>query len=411
MNLMKSIFDRIDGYRDEFIRLQGELTSRVALGPDNGGTGEHEKADYLRRLLASLEPDAIEEICAPDTRAARGHRPNLVATWRGPEGKARVWVLSHMDIVPPGDLSLWETDPYAIRVEGDRIYGRGVEDNQHGIVSSFLALRAVLETGQALGRPVGLALVADEETGSDYGLNYLLKTRREIFQQEDLILVPDGGNEEGTMIEVAEKSMLWVKFTILGRQCHASTPAKGENSLVGAAKTILALGVLKDVFPETDALFRPPESTFAPTKMEPNVPNVNTIPGRDVFYLDCRILPVHTTEAVLAECRRIAEDVARDGGFSVAVEATHRQDAPPPTSPEAAVVKALKAEIKNVTGREASPMGIGGGTVAAFFRKVGLPSAVWSTVSDTAHQPNEYCLLSNLITDAKIFASLYMNAA
>jgi succinyl-diaminopimelate desuccinylase len=42
---------------------------------------------------------------------------------------------------------------------------------------------------------------------------------------------------------------------------------------------------------------------------------------------------------------------------------------------------------------------------------VGLPSAVWSTVSDTAHQPNEYCLLSNLITDAKIFASLYMNAA
>jgi succinyl-diaminopimelate desuccinylase len=286
-----------------------------------------------------------------------------------------------------------------------------VEDNQHGIVSSFLALRAVLETGQALGRPVGLALVADEETGSDYGLNYLLKTRREIFQQEDLILVPDGGNEEGTMIEVAEKSMLWVKFTILGRQCHASTPAKGENSLVGAAKTILALGVLKDVFPETDALFRPPESTFAPTKMEPNVPNVNTIPGRDVFYLDCRILPAHTTEAVLAECRRIAEDVARDGGFSVAVEATHRQDAPPPTSPEAAVVKALKAEIKNVTGREASPMGIGGGTVAAFFRKVGLPSAVWSTVSDTAHQPNEYCLLSNLITDAKIFASLYMNAA
>ena len=46
--------------------------------------------------------------------------------------------------------------------------------------------------------------------------------------------------------------------------------------------------------------------------------------------------------------------------------------------------------------------------MAAFFRKAGLPAAVWSTVSDTAHQPNEYCLVSHVITDAKIFACLYM---
>ena len=54
-------------------------------------------------------------------------------------------------------------------------------------------------------------------------------------------------------------------------------------------------------------------------------------------------------------------------------------------------------------------MGIGGGTVAAFFRRAGLPAAVWCTVSDTAHQPNEYCLISNILTDAKIFACLYLD--
>ena len=54
-------------------------------------------------------------------------------------------------------------------------------------------------------------------------------------------------------------------------------------------------------------------------------------------------------------------------------------------------------------------MGIGGGTVAAFFRRAGLPAAVWMTQTDTAHQPNEYCLISNIMTDAKVFACLYLN--
>jgi succinyl-diaminopimelate desuccinylase len=54
-------------------------------------------------------------------------------------------------------------------------------------------------------------------------------------------------------------------------------------------------------------------------------------------------------------------------------------------------------------------MGIGGGTVAAFFRKAGLQAAVWITMPDSAHQPNEYCLIKNIMTDAKVFACLYLD--
>jgi succinyl-diaminopimelate desuccinylase len=46
--------------------------------------------------------------------------------------------------------------------------------------------------------------------------------------------------------------------------------------------------------------------------------------------------------------------------------------------------------------------------VAAFFRKAGLQTAVWSTMPDTAHQPNEYCLISNIISDTKVMAALFM---
>jgi succinyl-diaminopimelate desuccinylase len=82
----------------------------------------------------------------------------------------------------------------------------------------------------------------------------------------------------------------------------------------------------------------------------------------------------------------------------------------PPTSPEAPVVKALQRAIREVYGREATPQGIGGGTVAAFFRKAGLPAAVWMTANDCAHQPNEFCFLSHLLGDAKVLAHVCLLA-
>ena len=225
---MEKIFKTINGYRDEIISFQGDLTSKVALGPDNGGMGEHEKARYLVDKLKALSPESVLEINAPDSRAEDGFRPNIAAQWNKKQDSPAIWVLSHMDIVPPGDLSLWNSDPYEVQVDGDRIIGRGVEDNQHGIVSSYLALRAIFESGLELENPVGLVFVADEETGSEFGLEYILNNHGNLFEPEDLIIVPDCGNRDGSMIEVAEKSMLWVKFTITGIQCHASTPEKGK---------------------------------------------------------------------------------------------------------------------------------------------------------------------------------------
>jgi succinyl-diaminopimelate desuccinylase len=409
MSRINEVFKRIDGCRDEIVSLQKELTSRVALGPLNAGTGEHEKTEYLKGKLRELNPDRMEEIKAPDPRAEKGYRPNVLARWEGEKGAPTVWILSHTDIVPPGDPALWDGNPYEARVEGDKIIGRGVQDNQHGIVSSLLAVKAVLETGGRPKRSMALALVADEETGSAYGLDYVLREHPHFFEPEDLIIVPDGGNEDGTMIEVAEKSMLWLKFTILGKQCHASTPEKGKNSLYAAGRLIVELAELRKRFGEKDDLFRPPVSTFEPTKMEANVPNVNTIPGRDVFHVDCRVLPKYEVGQVLAFVEDLAQSLASKLDVSIQVETVYRQEAAPPTPGDAPVVQALKRAVKQVKGLEAKPMGIGGGTVAAFFRKAGLPAAVWATESDTAHQPNEHCLISNIVADAKVFASIFLD--
>ncbi len=404
----RQVCSRIDAYRQDMIDLQRELVAKVAVGPDQGGPGEAEKAAFLTDLLASWGLK-VDNFPAPDDRVAGGERPNLVA-WLPGKCDKKVWVLSHLDVVPPGDENLWDSDPYILRVEGDRLYGRGTEDNHHGIVISLMAVKAFLDLNLTPSRTVALALVSDEETGSGKGLDFLLKNNRHLFASDDLIIVPDAGSPDGTLIDVAEKSMLWLRLEVVGRQCHASRPELGRNTLRACAHMIVALEALGREFPQQNELFEPPTSTFEPTKKEANVPNVNTIPGRDVFYLDCRVLPGYDLAEVKEKIYAIAGEVARKFDVTLNMEPVQELVSAPPTSPETPVVKALGQAIKEVYGRDGKPQGIGGGTVAAFFRQAGLPAVVWMTVSQTAHQPNEYCCLSNLVGDAQVLAHVFLTA-
>lgn len=398
---------RINGYKDQIIALQRDLTAIPALGPQNGGQGEYAKALYLEKKVQTLSPQRLLSLPCPDPQVPQGLRPNLLALFEGQQPSKTIWILSHMDIVPIGDRGLWKTDPFELKRQGDRLYGRGVEDNHHGIVSSYFAVKALQEEGVTPSYSIGLIWVSDEETGSHKGLEYVLKRQKRLFKAEDLIIVPDAGNPEGTLIEVAEKSLLWLKFTLTGRQCHASRPDLGINTLRGTAHLIIALEKLPHFFNQKDPCFDIPSSTFEPTQKEANVPNVNTIPGQDVFYLDCRILPGYPLKRVLEKIKELVSEQEKKTGVRVKIEVINAIQAPPPTAVDAPVVLALQEAIFAVYHKKAFSKGIGGATVAAFFRQEGLPAAVWCSSSESAHQPNEFCRLSHLIRDAQVFAHIF----
>lgn len=407
--MLKATLDIIDRSADELVRLQTALVAIPALGPTNGGQGEAAKAEWLSGYLSAFEGVTVERIDAPDARVESGVRPSL-AVRRPGRSPRTLWLIAHTDVVPTGDLSLWQSDPFVLRREGDLIYGRGVEDNHQGLVSALLLLRALEQTGAATDLSLGILLAADEETGNALGIEHILRERPDVFSADDLVVIPDFGTKDGSAIEVAEKSVLWLKFTVLGRQCHASTPAEGVNSLVGASALILALGRLTDVFGRTDALFDPPTSTFAPTKKDANVPNVNTIPGQDVFYLDCRVLPDYPLDDVEQEIRRISDAVEAEHGVRIAFERVVREQAAPGTPADCEAVTRLAKALRDERGIEPRVIGIGGGTVAAAFRKRGLPAVCWSTLLNTAHQPNEHSSIANTIADARVFARLLLDS-
>ncbi|MCK5396916.1 MAG: M20/M25/M40 family metallo-hydrolase, partial [Thermoplasmata archaeon] len=222
------------------------------------------------------------------------------------------------------------------------------------------------------------------------------------------IVVPDAGSPDGSKIEVVEKSHMQLKVVTSGKQAHASRPHKGTNAFRAASKFVARIcDELYEKYDTQDSLFDPPFSTFEATKKEPNVPNVNTIPGEDIFYMDCRILPPENLEEILKFIKKIAKEVEKDTGAIIKFDKVSMSQAPPATPPDSPIVKKLQQALKEVRGIEAGPMGIGGGTCAAFFRQKGLPAIVWETNDELAHEPNEYTVIENLVNDAKIFAYLY----
>lgn len=405
-NALASVVARIDGYRDEVIKLQTELCRRPALDPTSGGTGEEEKAAWLESYLRALGL-SIQRYDAPDPRVPSGRRPNLVTYYPKdtPTGP-RLWIIAHTDVVPTGDPSLWSGDPWVVRVDGDKLTGRGVEDNQGGLTAAVMAARAFIEAGVQPKIPFALAFVADEETGSVYGLRYLLDKHRSLFRKDDLIVIPDSGNPTGTELEIAEKGILWVRFRTLGKQTHGSTPATGINAHKASAHLIVRMDSLYKKFKKRDPLFHPSNSTFEPTKKESNVPNINTIPGEDVVYFDCRVLPAYTLDAVIRAMKVVVKETERK--FKVKIEMTFAQkESPaPPTPADAPVAVAITSAMKELRRKTPKAIGIGGGTVAKYLREAGLPCAVWSTMDEQAHRPDEYVRVSHILADAKVFAHM-----
>jgi succinyl-diaminopimelate desuccinylase len=389
------------------INLQIKLTTVPAIAPASGGEGEEKKAAVLVKFLQENGFQDIEVIRAPDLNAPSGSRPNVLAYYRGKSSAKTVWIMTHTDVVPPGELSLWSGHPFKPWVEAGKIYGRGVEDNQQDMVASIYAVKAFQAEGIKPNFDIGLALVADEETGSEKGIGYVLHHSK-AFRHKDIIIVPDAGNEDGTLIEVAEKSILWLKFKTLGKQAHGSMPEKGINSFKAASFLVTELNNLYQAFPTKDPLFDPPISTFEPTKKEANVPNINTIPGEDIFYMDSRILPNYKVEEVEAKIKELSAGIEARFKVKIAIEEYQKAPAAPPTSAKASVVTALEKAVKQVYGKDGKAMGIGGGTVAALFRRAGFEAACWSRIDETAHQPNEYCIIDNMVGDAKVFAHIFL---
>ena len=109
---------------------------------------ERPAAEYIQQVLEAegipVEMYVLEE-----------DRPNVVARLKGSGAKLPLLLMAHTDVVPPGEMSDWDTDPYTVVEKNGKLYGRGTEDNQQAIVSDPSANAAGFVLSDATEAVVG----------------------------------------------------------------------------------------------------------------------------------------------------------------------------------------------------------------------------------------------------------------
>jgi acetylornithine deacetylase/succinyl-diaminopimelate desuccinylase-like protein len=300
---------------------------------------ERPAIEYLERFLA----DAGFET---EILGSSHDRANLVATLAAQTpvvGPTMVY-LGHVDTVL-ADPSEWSHDPWSGDVVDGYLWGRGAIDMKNQVAAEAVAGATLARDGWRPARgALKLVFVADEETGGEYGAQYLCTQHPDKVRCD--LLVNEGG---GGVFEFAggrhygiccaEKGIFRFKLTAHGAAGHASIPRTGDNALLKLGGVLQKLAAATPSFALTEApaallerlgldpadpagalaavgaespglqiLLEPMLGvTLTPTMAEASQ-KINVIPSRASLKIDCRVPPGLGEEAALERLKEVLGD-------------------------------------------------------------------------------------------------------
>jgi succinyl-diaminopimelate desuccinylase len=108
---------------------------------------------------------------------------------------------------------------------------------------------------------------------------------------------------------------------------------------------------------------------------------------------------------VESDVRKTIRHLEKKYHASIRFDEIEKEPAGPATAEDSEVAVLLNRAVSKVARVRPRFVGIGGQTVGNLFRREGIPTAVWSTIDDVPHEPNEYSKVANLLNDTKVFAA------
>ncbi|PKL46533.1 MAG: peptidase M20 [Candidatus Riflebacteria bacterium HGW-Riflebacteria-2] len=382
---------------------------------------------FVEKLLRDAGIDTMLLAKSPE-------RPNLIARLKGQGSAPPLLLYGHVDVAVTSDQQ-WQHPPFAGKIVDDFVWGRGALDMKGGVAMMLTAFLRAKADGLALPGDVILALVCDEEAGSEYGAKFLVEEHPGLFKDVRYAIGEFGGftfaiaGKTFYPIQVAEKQMCWFKATVRGAGGHGSMPVRGgamaklarflqrldshrlpvhitpvAREMISrvAAKTGGLSGVLirllnnplltdrlLDLMGERALLFDSLlHNTVCPTVLKGGE-RVNVIPGEISVGLDGRLLPGFRPEIMLSELCRIV-------GNEVEFELMHY--CPGPGQPDMGLFAELTAILRDADPDcEPIPLLLSGVTDARFFSQLGIqtygflpmPLPVGFDFSRTIHAADE----------------------
>jgi acetylornithine deacetylase len=340
-------------------------------------------------------------------------RANVVAQWgRGDPKRAALILNGHMDVVPVGDRSRWDDDPFGGHIRQGLLYGRGSCDMKGALAAASIAIRVAQELGVSPRRPVLLQSVIGEETG---GLGTLAAILRGYRADAAVIMEPTSLE----MCPVAAGALSF-RFRIPGRSTHGATPEAGVSSI---EKFLPIWHALRDLEAQRHENFQHP--AFGPDRRAAPIsigklragdwpstlPDLTLVEGRYGIFPGEEI----------SSARKQLEDLiracsAQDEWLSdhpVQLEWFEGQFEPGETAPDAAIVKQLAQCHRDIIGQELRIHGVPyGSDLRLFTRYANIPAVLYGPGDVLqAHAVNESVPLDELVTATEVLALLTCRAA
>ncbi len=311
------ILSAVDDHFEQEVQFLAELTSH----PSTRGNEQSAQAFMADQLAdRGLEVDSwqidVADICDlpgfSPVIGAYDDAVNVVGAHRPANSKGRSLILNgHVDVVPAGPLDMWDSPPFAPRVDGKWMYGRGAGDMKAGLVANVFALDALRACGVAPAAEVFVQSVVEEECTGNGALACLQRGYR-----ADAALIPEPFDEK---LVTAQLGVIWFQVHLKGMPAHVAYAGTGANAIEAAIPLIAALH-------EMETRWNGPACRHADFAHHDHALNLNigkfqggdwasSVPAWCVFDVRMGIFPGQDIEIAKAEIEEVLRQAARENAF------------------------------------------------------------------------------------------------
>lgn len=367
-----------------------ELVAINSVNPNYGGPqgGERAALEWACRFLrkAGLYPI----FCGPNVE-----RPNLRVRLEGDNPGPPLLLETHVDTVSVQGMTI---PPFAARIEGRRLWGRGSTDAKAQVAAMLHALAAWARSGQRPPRSVELVLVSDEE----YGFGGAKALLTEGVEAAGIII----GEPTDLRVVTTHKGTVRIWIEVEGVAAHASKPHLGVSAIYSAATLIELIEneYTADLRRRRAPLLEPPTISIGLIK---GGIQANLVPPSCRIHLDRRLIPSEDEKLFVRELESLLEKARqRRPGFRAKIEPPTLFAPPLQTDPSHPLV-IMAGQAAAAQGIPPEPIGVDYATDASILSATGLPVIVMGPGSiDQAHTADEFVELDQVAAGARLFTDL-----
>ena len=316
-----------------------------------------------------------------------GSVTNLWAIRRGTGSGPTFAFAGHTDVVPPGPIEQWQTDPFAPAVRNGKLYGRGAADMKSSIAAFVVALEEYLAATEPSGH-VAVLLTSDEEGAATDGTVKIVQALAARGQRLDYCLLgePTSAKVFGDTIKNGRRGSLSARLVVRGVQGHVAYPELARNAIHLAAPAIQSL--VSERWDEGDEYF--PPTTFQISNYRAGAGAENIAPGEATIDFNFRFSPASPPQGL----QQRVESILRRHDLDFTLHWT--LSARPFLTPRGALSDAVSQAIHAETGVTPELSTSGGTSDGRFLASICEQVCEFGPANATIHKVDEHVDVSCL---------------